>query len=157
MPKIALVVGVGSGNSASFARALAADNYQVVLAARNIDKLQSLRDEIGAHAIACDATSAESVANLFASIGPDYDAWSHIIRINSYWRRRRHKRRIPKHLVIINLGHDEDCDCLDLSRFDEESGEYRIQYWCPELNEQNSWPEACANFAAYIEQFANQD
>ena len=36
MTKIALIVGVGSGNSAAFARALAAENYKVVLAARNI-------------------------------------------------------------------------------------------------------------------------
>ena len=59
MSKIALIVGVGSGNSASFARALAADGYQVVLAARNIDKLESLCDAIGARAMRCDASSAD--------------------------------------------------------------------------------------------------
>ena len=68
MSKIALIVGVGSGNSASFARALAADGYQVVLAARNIDKLESLCDAIGARAMRCDASSAESVAELFADM-----------------------------------------------------------------------------------------
>ena len=61
----ALIVGAGSGNSAAFARALAADGYQVVLAARNTDKLAALCDEIGAVAIRCDATSIESVDNLF--------------------------------------------------------------------------------------------
>ena len=65
MSKIGLIVGAGSGNSAAFARALAADGYQVVLAARNTAKLESLCNEIGAQAIQCDATSVESVANLF--------------------------------------------------------------------------------------------
>ncbi|UCH42000.1 MAG: SDR family NAD(P)-dependent oxidoreductase [Gammaproteobacteria bacterium] len=68
MSRIALIVGVGSGNSASFARALALENYRVVLAARNIDKLESLCGETGAHPISCDATSAESVANLFETM-----------------------------------------------------------------------------------------
>jgi len=68
MARIALIVGVGSGLSASVARAIAADGYQVVLAARNVDKLESLCHEIGARAIQCDATSAESVASLFASM-----------------------------------------------------------------------------------------
>ena len=71
MSKIALIVGVGSGNSAAFARALAADNYKVVLAARNIAKLEALCAEIDAHAISCDATSAESVASLFESMQQD--------------------------------------------------------------------------------------
>lgn len=68
MSQTALIVGAGSGNSASFARALAADGYQVVLAARNTSKLESLCAQIGAEAICCDATSAESVADLFASM-----------------------------------------------------------------------------------------
>ena len=69
MSKTALIVGAGSGNSAAFARALAADGYQVVLAARNVAKLDALCAQIGAQAIQCDATSVESVANLFQSMG----------------------------------------------------------------------------------------
>ncbi len=42
MSETALIVGAGSGLSASFARALAADGYRVLLAARNIDKLEPL-------------------------------------------------------------------------------------------------------------------
>ncbi len=65
MSKTALIVGAGSGNSASFARALAAAGYQVILAARNISKLDALCADIGAAAIACDATSVDSVHSLF--------------------------------------------------------------------------------------------
>ena len=68
MSKIALIVGAGSGNSAAFARALAAEDYKVGLAARNIAKLDALCAEIGAHAITCDATSADSVRDLFDSM-----------------------------------------------------------------------------------------
>jgi NAD(P)-dependent dehydrogenase (short-subunit alcohol dehydrogenase family) len=68
MSEIALIVGAGSGNSAAFARALAADGYQVVLAARNLEKLEPLCAEIGGQAIQCDATSVESVANLFQTM-----------------------------------------------------------------------------------------
>lgn len=68
MSKIALVVGAGSGNSAAFARALAAQDYRVVLAARNINKLDALCAEIDAHAISCDATSVDSVKALFDSM-----------------------------------------------------------------------------------------
>ena len=39
MAKSALIVGAGSGISASFARALARDGYKVALSARNTDKL----------------------------------------------------------------------------------------------------------------------
>ena len=48
MSRIALIVGAGSGNSASFARALAAEGVKVVLAARNIAKLDALCEEIDA-------------------------------------------------------------------------------------------------------------
>ena len=68
MSGTALIVGAGSGNSAAFARALAADGYRVVLAARNIGKLESLCNDIGAQAIQCDATSAESVKSMFESL-----------------------------------------------------------------------------------------
>ena len=42
MAKIALIVGAGSGISAAFARALHADGFSVILAARNTDKLAPL-------------------------------------------------------------------------------------------------------------------
>jgi NAD(P)-dependent dehydrogenase (short-subunit alcohol dehydrogenase family) len=68
MIKTALIVGTGSGISAAFARALAADGYRVALAARNVDKLAALAGEIGALTVAVDATDPESVARLLAEV-----------------------------------------------------------------------------------------
>ena len=66
--KHALVVGVGPGLSASFARRLAAAGYAVALAARRVDKLAALSGEIGGSAHACDAADPESVRALFAAV-----------------------------------------------------------------------------------------
>ncbi len=72
--KKALIVGAGSGISASVARALAGEGVQVALAARNPAKLAALAGEIGAKCFAADAASPEAVARLFAeadaSLGP---------------------------------------------------------------------------------------
>jgi NAD(P)-dependent dehydrogenase (short-subunit alcohol dehydrogenase family) len=68
MSKTALIVGTGSGISAAFARALAANGYRVALAARGVDKLAALAGEIGALTVAADATKPDSVARLFAEV-----------------------------------------------------------------------------------------
>ena len=67
----ALIVGAGSGTSASFARVLARQGAKVALAARNIDKLVALKQEIDGLTIACDATEADQVANLFERLDRD--------------------------------------------------------------------------------------
>ncbi|MDA9606184.1 SDR family NAD(P)-dependent oxidoreductase [Candidatus Pelagibacter sp.] len=65
MNESALIVGAGSGLSASLAQLCASRGMKVVLAARNIEKLQNLKKEIGADTIKCDATNIKSVTNLF--------------------------------------------------------------------------------------------
>lgn len=50
MAKLALIVGVGDGLSASLARKFAAAGMGIGLAARNPGKLAELADETGAHA-----------------------------------------------------------------------------------------------------------
>lgn len=66
----ALIVGAGSGLSASFAKVLAREGYQVALAARSTGKLGALANEIGASVHACDAADPDAVAALFATVGP---------------------------------------------------------------------------------------
>ncbi|HVH76577.1 MAG TPA: SDR family NAD(P)-dependent oxidoreductase [Stellaceae bacterium] len=63
--RTALIVGAGSGISASFARGLAAAGLKVGLAARNIEKLAALAAGIGAQTFAADATDPAAVARLF--------------------------------------------------------------------------------------------
>ncbi|MCC7272097.1 MAG: SDR family NAD(P)-dependent oxidoreductase [Alphaproteobacteria bacterium] len=64
----ALIVGVGSGLSASLARRLRAAGLEVALAARRVDKLAALAAETGAATFASDASDAAGVARLFADV-----------------------------------------------------------------------------------------
>ncbi len=63
-----LIVGAGSGLSASLARLLSREGMKVALAARNPDKLAPLAGETGARAFACDASDPHEVARLFADV-----------------------------------------------------------------------------------------
>ena len=65
MSESVLIVGAGSGLSASLARLCVSKGMKVALAARNIEKLQNLKKEIDAITIKCDATNIKSVTNLF--------------------------------------------------------------------------------------------
>ena len=65
MTESVLIVGAGSGLSASLAQLCASKGMRVVLAARNIEKLQNLKKEIDADTIKCDATNIKSVTSLF--------------------------------------------------------------------------------------------
>src|SRR5580704_9967112 len=64
----ALIVGVGSGLSASLARLLAKAGMTVALAARRPDNLTTLAQETGAKTFACDSTKRDQVAKLFADV-----------------------------------------------------------------------------------------
>jgi len=70
--ELAVIVGAGSGLSASLARKCAAAGMRVALAARNTDKLQTLAKETQAGVHACDAANAAQVDALFRSLdAPD--------------------------------------------------------------------------------------
>jgi short-subunit dehydrogenase len=64
----ALIVGAGSGLSASLARAFAKADLKVALAARATDKLTALAQEIGAKVHQCDASDRAQVDKLFAAL-----------------------------------------------------------------------------------------
>ena len=66
--KNALIVGAGSGLSASLARLFAHQGIRVALAARSIEKLGALCTETGARAFACDATKVDEVERLFGLV-----------------------------------------------------------------------------------------
>jgi len=66
--RTALIVGAGSGISASLARRLAALDVRVGLAARDTDKLAALAAETRAATFAADASDASAVATLFEEV-----------------------------------------------------------------------------------------
>jgi len=64
----ALIVGVGSGLSASLTRLFTKSGMNVALAARTPDDLGVLAQETGAKTFACDATKRDQVEKLFADV-----------------------------------------------------------------------------------------
>ena len=66
--KTALIVGAGSGLSASLARTFAGAGLKVALAARATEKLGPLAQQTGAKTYACDASNRGGVTKLFADV-----------------------------------------------------------------------------------------
>ena len=67
-PEIALIVGAGSGLSASLARLFSREGMRVAIAARNAANLATLSGETGAQSFACDAVDPDQVARLFDDV-----------------------------------------------------------------------------------------
>ena len=65
MNESVLIVGAGLGLSTSLARLCASKEMKVVLASRNIKKLNDLKKEINAETYSCDSSDIKSVSNLF--------------------------------------------------------------------------------------------
>jgi len=85
----ALIVGAGAGLSASLARALAAENIKVALAARSTADLDDLAKETGAQVFACDASRRIDVDKLFAGLEAGFGAPEIVIYNASYRTRGR--------------------------------------------------------------------
>ena len=75
----ALIVGAGSGLSASLARVLAKDGIKVALAARTTGDLDPLVKETGGRAFTCDASKRGEVEKLFADLDASLGAPAAIV------------------------------------------------------------------------------
>lgn len=71
--KQAVVTGASSGIGEASARALAAEGFRVICAARRVDRIQALAEEIGGVAVECDVTSDADVQRLAEVVGPTLD------------------------------------------------------------------------------------
>ncbi|MGB3410654.1 MAG: glucose 1-dehydrogenase [Microthrixaceae bacterium] len=65
--RVAIVTGASSGLGERFARVLAAAGAQVVVAARRVDRLNTLAAEIGALPIRCDVTVTDDLERLVST------------------------------------------------------------------------------------------
>jgi NAD(P)-dependent dehydrogenase (short-subunit alcohol dehydrogenase family) len=83
----ALIVGAGSGLSASLARVLAKDGIKVALAARTTGDLDPLVKETRARAFTCDASKRGEVEKLFADLDSTLGA-PDIVVYNASFRTR---------------------------------------------------------------------
>ncbi len=70
---LAVVTGASSGIGAASARHLAREGFEVICAARRLDRIEALAQEIDGRAVRCDVTSAEDVAALTAEVGERLD------------------------------------------------------------------------------------
>src|SRR4051812_13929916 len=71
--RTAVVTGASSGIGAATARRLAQEGFHVFVAARRLDRIEELAEEIGGTPVATDVTSEESVAALASAVGPRLD------------------------------------------------------------------------------------
>jgi NAD(P)-dependent dehydrogenase (short-subunit alcohol dehydrogenase family) len=85
--RTALIVGAGSGLSASVARTFAKAGLAIALAARSTGKLEPLTSAIGAKAFACDASKPGDVVKLFAAV-TDAVGEPDVVVYNASYRQR---------------------------------------------------------------------
>ncbi|MFN6566613.1 SDR family NAD(P)-dependent oxidoreductase [Dendronalium sp. ChiSLP03b] len=85
MPTTALIVGAGSGLSASLARLFAKEGMSVALAARQIEKLTQLSSEIGAVSFATDVSKPDEVQQLFIDVENKL-SWPNVVVYNPSYR-----------------------------------------------------------------------
>ncbi len=82
--KSALIVGAGSGLSASLAKAFAATGMTVALAARSAAKLAEFAEATGARTYDCDAAKRDEVEALFARLDVENKAPDVVVYNPSY-------------------------------------------------------------------------
>jgi NAD(P)-dependent dehydrogenase (short-subunit alcohol dehydrogenase family) len=105
--KTALIVGAGSGLSASLARQLAQSGLKVALAARSTDKLKALAQETGAKTFAADSSKRANVVALFAAVGEQVGVPDVVVYNPSY------RTRGP----LVELDPDEVAKALAVTAF----------------------------------------
>jgi NAD(P)-dependent dehydrogenase (short-subunit alcohol dehydrogenase family) len=106
--RTALIVGVGSGLSASLARLFTKAGMAVALAARRAADLGPLAQEVGGKAFACDASKHSDVVRLFADVEAALGAPDVIVYNASYRTRgpiaELDPAEVEKSLIVSAFG-----------------------------------------------------
>jgi hypothetical protein len=91
----------------------------------------------------------------FASIGEDFENPMHILNLNRIFHTEPGDgyMPLPEPLVLINHGHDGDCDCID-TRVQNAEGEYSIIYWDCQASSSFVPTELFASYPLYLESIA---
>src|SRR5205809_7340470 len=95
-PETTLIVGAGSGLSASLARLFSKEGMRVALAARDTAKLASLAKETGALAPACDAADPAQIGGTFAAVQATWGVPELVVYTAGYRVRARFVGLDPK-------------------------------------------------------------
>ena len=93
--RTALIVGVGSGLSASLARLFSKAGMKVALGARRPEGLAALAKEVGGKAFACNAANPGEVAKLFADVEAAFGAPDVVVYNASYRTRGPFVELVP--------------------------------------------------------------
>jgi NAD(P)-dependent dehydrogenase (short-subunit alcohol dehydrogenase family) len=97
--RTALIVGVGSGLSASLARLFAKNGMKIALAARRADGLAALAQEVGGEAFACNAADPADVAKLFSGVEAAFGAPDVVVYNASYRTRGPLVELVPEEVA----------------------------------------------------------
>ncbi len=104
-----LITGASSGIGAATARLAAGHGYNVALAARSLDKLQALADEIGAEralAVECDVTSWEDQQRMAAATRDRFGSIYAVYANAGFGARRGFREESPEYwerMVLTNV------------------------------------------------------
>jgi NAD(P)-dependent dehydrogenase (short-subunit alcohol dehydrogenase family) len=97
--RTALIVGVGSGLSASLARLFAKNGMKVALGARRVDGLSALAKEVGGKAFACNSANPDEVAKLFTEVDAAFGAPDVVVYNASYRTRGPLAELVPEEVA----------------------------------------------------------
>ena len=105
-----LITGASSGIGAATARAAAGAGYRVVLAARSVDRLEALADELGgpgrAVAVECDVTEWEAQTALVARAVEAFGGIDVVVANAGFGAKRGFQSETPEHwreMVLTNV------------------------------------------------------
>ena len=104
------------------------------------------------------AAACPSYGSWLASIGNDFNNGSHITKLNPLFHESSPPEEegyaaLPPHFIMLNHGHDGDCDCWD-TRAITPAGEHRIVYVCVDAPAAEPAERVFESFRAYAEDFA---